>query len=300
MSTWFPNFFNWLFDRIILAMSAKAYPNIPKSWNLSPAPSVSTTAPMIADEIFPLLKSGFAEPVASVKRITGPKRVELTDGRVLSDIDGIVYCTGYDIGVPFMTNEFNPYPAAGEVPNLYRGIFSLHSDPSVRNSLAFLGHGAVTFTGFIQHELIGIAISQIWLGNSHLPSFEDMKEWHRNYLAWREELVRKQKFESTFYILFQPFADHLQWLDKTAGTDVFEHFGWVSSKAWAFWWRERALYKKCRSGLFSPAIWRLFDTGKRKAWLRAREQIWQDNKDVERQIRERNEKMKRAESNKTK
>lgn len=290
MSTWFPNFLNWMFDKVILSMSEKAFPNIPTKWNFSPAPSISVTPPLIADEIYPLLKNGFVEPCSEVKRITGPKTIELTDGTILTDIDAIIYCTGYEMAVPFLPAEFNPYPVIGEPPMLYRNIFAIHADPTVRNSLAILGQAAVPFPGFIQHELLSMAVSQVWQGKTRLPSYEGMQEWRRGYLAWRADLMSRQKIKSTFYVVFQPFGDHIRWLDQVAGTGLFENFGW-SWKAWAFWWRDRELYRKCKSGLFSPAIWRLFETGRRKAWPDARRQIFEDNEIAERQVRERKEMM---------
>ena len=299
LATWFPNFTNWLYDTVILRMSAKAFPNIPKAWNLSPAPSISVTPPLIADEIFPLMRSGFVEPVSGVSKITSSKSVELTDGRLLSDIDVIIYCTGYDMCVPFMTDDINPYPATGEAANLYRGIFPLHEDPAVRNSLAYLGHAGVTFPGFVQYEMIAMAVSQIWLGKSTLPPFDEMKAWHGKHLAWREDVMTRQKIKSTFYVVVMRIADHMKWLDKTAGTGVFDHFGWLSAKAWYFWWTDRSFYNICLNGLLSPALWRLFDTGKRKRWPGAREQVLQDNMDVERQIQDRNAKMNSIESKKT-
>lgn len=122
------------------------------------------TAPLMADAIYPHLESGFAEPVSQVQRITSPHTVELKDGRILTDIDTIIYCTGYDMAVPFVPAEYNPYPVIGEPPVLYRNIFPINKDPAIRNSLAFLGHGALAFPGFVQHEWISMAISQIWQG----------------------------------------------------------------------------------------------------------------------------------------
>jgi dimethylaniline monooxygenase (N-oxide forming) len=293
-ATWFPNLFNWLLDKLILNISAKTYPNIPKSWCFSPAPSVSITAPLVADELYPLMERGFAVPVAAVENIVDPKTVVLNDGRILKDIDAIVYCTGYDFAVPFLPPEFNPYPEPGAVANLYRGTFPLHHDATVRNSLAFLGHAAVPFPGFVQHELLAMAVSQTWLGRSPLPAFPIMQRWHRDFLAWRADRQSRQKIRSTFYVAMMPYADHLRWADEAAGTGVFRYFGWSTPEAWALWWRDRELYRACMSGVFSPAIWRLFDVGKRRAWPGARDQVFCDNEILKRGIRARNEKVKGA------
>ncbi|KAF2423815.1 flavin-containing monooxygenase-like protein [Tothia fuscella] len=286
---WLPNFTNWVLDRVVLSMSAKAYPTLKKSWNLSPAPSISVTPPLIADSILPHLQSGFAEPVASVRCIRKDQSVELTDGRILEDIDTILFCTGYDSYIRFLSKGLNPYHVTGEVGNLYHGTFPVHADPDVRSSIAYLGHAGIAFPGMIQFEIQAMAISQTWLGNSPLPSLQEMKKWHRGLLRWRQDMVKRQKVESTFYPVVLPFAPHLRWLNKTAGTGVFEHFGWFDSRAWSFWRSDRTFYKQCLNGVLSPTIFRLFDVGKRKAlpWKTAKEMILRDNQRAQKQKLER-------------
>ncbi|KAK2597936.1 hypothetical protein N8I77_012688 [Diaporthe amygdali] len=296
-TTWFPSILNWLMDKVMVATSQTAFPNVLKSWNFFPAPSIATTAPLIGDEIYPLLESGFCEPVGAVSKVIGAKTIELKDGRVLEDIDAIIYTTGYNFAAPFVGQEHNPYPIPGKPPYLYRGTFPLHEDPEVRNSLAFFGHGAIFFPGFVQHELIIMATSQIWSGRSSLPPLSDMKTWYHGFLDWRQNLLDRQKSEATFYTLNQPMTDHLQWFEDAAGTGVFTHFGWLSLKAWSFWWNDRKLYHLCANGIFSPSIWRLFETGKRRIWPKAREQIFLDNEAARAQVRTRLEKM-RLEGNK--
>ncbi|KAK8217388.1 hypothetical protein M8818_001144 [Zalaria obscura] len=92
--TYFPALFGWFLDKALSSMSKKAY-NIPESWGFSPAPSITRQTPVIGDEIYPLLNSGRVDPVLAVEQMIGPKTIELKDGRVLQDIDAIIYCTGY-------------------------------------------------------------------------------------------------------------------------------------------------------------------------------------------------------------
>jgi dimethylaniline monooxygenase (N-oxide forming) len=298
-TTWFPNLLNWLLDKAMGAASKAAFPNIPKSWNFSPAPSIATTTPLIADEIYALLESGKCEPVAAVAKITAPRTIELKDGRVLDDIDAIIYTTGYDLSAPFVEERHNPYVTPGAPPRLYRGTFPLHEDEKVRNSLVFLGNAGIHFPGYVQHELIIMAVSQIWTGKSSLPPLAEMQEWYRGFIEWRQERLKGQKSEATFYTITQPFTDHMRWMDTAAGTDVWSHFGWFSRKAWSFWWNNRRLYSLCANGLFSPAIWRLFESGKRIAWSKASEQIVLDNEAARAQVQSRCEKMKLARNKKT-
>lgn len=244
---------------------------------------------MIADVIYPFLDSGFAEPVPHVRKVIGARAVELADGRVLDDIDAIIYCTGYDFAVPYLSEEFNPYPVVGEPPYLYRGIVPLHPDQGIRDSLAFLGQTAITLPGLLQMELQAMAVSQLWRGTSQIPPLDEMEQWHNRWMEWRIDLLARQKLTSTFYTALVPLGDHLTWLDKTAGTGIFEHFGWLKYRAWAFWWKDRELYKLCKSGLFTPVIWRLFDMGKRKPleWTIARNMILSENERARQQIQQR-------------
>lgn len=294
LTEWFPNFYNWLYDKMVNAMSRSGFPDMPKEWKLSPAPPPHITNPLVGDELYALMESGFAQPVMNVTRITGPNSMELADGASLEDIDAIVYCTGYDYSVDFLPEEFNPYPVVGQPGNFYRGIFPLHEDAKVRNSLAFMGHIAVTLPGLAQWDLCAMAISQTWLGKHPLPPLAEMKTWHVGYLRWWRELLASSPVESTAYVGFVPLADHLRWLDKTAGTDLFSHFGW-GSKGWSFWNEDKDFYRLCKNGLFSPALWRLFATGGRKEWSQAKEQIYKDNESAKRQIEKRMENLRTIE-----
>lgn len=244
---------------------------------------------MISDVIYPFLESGYAEPVPQIRKVVGPRAVELSNGRVLEDIDAIIYCTGYDFAIPFLSEEFNPYPIPGEVPYLYRGIVPLHSDLNIRDSLAFLGQTAVPFPGLLQMELQSMAVSQLWRGLSPIPPLDEMKRWHEGWVKWRRGLVAKQKIKSSFYTAFVPIGDHLTWVDKTAGSGIFDSFGFFKARAWSFWWSDKELYKLCKNGLFTPVIWRLFDMGKRKPLERsqAREMIVSENERAREQMQRR-------------
>ena len=146
-----PWLFFWIMNSVMTGMSRKAYPDLEK-FGFLPAPSLKTTTPVAADQIVPHLRSGFVQPVLGVKRVTGPRSVELTDGQVLDDIDKIIYCTGYHFDLPCVPEEYNPTPVQGVPPRLYRNIFSLHPDPAVRDSLVFMGQGAAPFSGFAMFE----------------------------------------------------------------------------------------------------------------------------------------------------
>lgn len=287
LSAWFPAAFFWILDQLLVGMSKKAYPNVPESWGVSKARSIAVTTPLIVEELYPHLSAGTCEPVASVARITGPKTVELTSGQVLPDIDAIIYCTGYHFYIPlsFSPPDLNPYPTLGQPANLYRNIFPLHPDLKIRASLAFQGQAAIPYPGFSQFEVQILSISQIWLGNSSLPTHATMLHWHATFLAWRNHLIKKYNARETFYTAILPFSDMADWYDKTAGLGMRQHFGyisrWTSPTALKFWWREPELYRACLNDFSSPAMFRLFETGKRRRWEGAREAIWRENGRIE-------------------
>lgn len=295
LQSWFPNLFIWVMDSLIGMMAKKSFPNKPASLGsllTAKPPSVAVAPPLIASEIYPHFESGFCEGVPGIRRISGARSIELTSGRTLDNVDAIVYCTGYNMTIPVeMEPSLNPYPSPGSSANLYRQIFPLHPDPDIRNSMAFLGQAAVPFPGLPQHEMIAMCISQIWRGKSSLPPFAEMQKWLRDTQAWRADQTKRYQAQSTFYPVFVPMADHLVWMDSCAGLGIRRHFGllsrWTSWEAWKFWWNDRELYNLCLTGLTSPAMFRLFDEGKRKAWPGARAQIRIDNERVKLQQQER-------------
>ncbi|KXS97434.1 hypothetical protein AC578_8824 [Pseudocercospora eumusae] len=213
LSAIWPAAFYWILDTLLGIASKKAYPNIPPSWGLSPAPSIAVSSPLITTELYPHLESGACEPVPAIKRITGPSTIELTSGRTLPNIDTIIFCTGYDFSIPLTLSpqDLNPYPNPGDPPYLYRGIFPLHPDPEIRNSLAFIGQGAIPYPGFCQFEILTMAISQIWRASSSasLPPLPEMQAWHLNFLQWRHHTIRKYSATSSFYVAILPMADHM-------------------------------------------------------------------------------------------
>lgn len=295
LQSWFqsnlPSVWTWLVDRMVRGMSAKAFPDTPDEWGLRPYQSLAVTTPLMADTIFPFLKLGFAEPISAVKEITGSRTVVLTDGRVLEDIDSIIYCTGYHVCTPqdlvpkpdpvastANTLSYDPYPwGPGSSPYLYRNMIPLDPDPSVRESLAFMGHGAVPYPGLVQFDLQAMAISQIWRGWSPLPPHREMLDWHASYTARRKAKASRYGVDkddcSTFYPVIMPFEELFPWLNETAGSGVFETFGgklggMFNLRAWRLWWQDRELWDLCTKKVLSPTVFRAIETGGRKALSR--------------------------------
>ncbi|USW57928.1 Putative flavin monooxygenase, FAD/NAD(P)-binding domain superfamily [Septoria linicola] len=284
--SWMPQSFQKKADQRIRCLTQTAYPNIPQSWGLDPTPSLAIAPPLVAAQLWPHLDSGFCQLVPGVARIDG-RQVHLTTGETLQDISAIINCTGYDQDVPIEIDppEAHPYYGEGFKPKYFQNVIPIHEDEGIRNSLALLGHGTIHHPGFVRFEIQAMAVSQIWKGNSHLPSFNSLRRWQKMRCAWRDDVVRTYGSKSTFYTLLLPYTDHILWLDDTAGCGIRKHFGlierWMNFSAWKFWWQDRAFYKQCLHGVMSPALFRLFDTGKRKTWDQAKHQVQVDNEKVE-------------------
>lgn len=289
-------FFWWLMQRILSKQSRETFPDIPDAWGLNPAPSAAIRTPLMADALWPLLDKGFAEPVPEISRITGPNSVLLADGRTLENIETIIYCTGYEFSLPdglIPKDEdsvgYNPYPQGreGKEPLLYRNIFPMHKDESIRTSLAFLGHGYIVFPGFIQFQLTAQAVCQVWQQRPALPPLSDMEAWHKQHLKRRQALHKRYSplENSTFYPILLDLSDQLTWLDETAGTGLYQNlsWGWLNWRAWRLWWKNRKLYHILLNGLFTPAIWSLFPTGRRPAlqWDECVKLIFSENQRAE-------------------
>ncbi|KAH7346393.1 flavin-containing monooxygenase-like protein [Rhexocercosporidium sp. MPI-PUGE-AT-0058] len=262
----FPLLQNWILNKILNKISQKAFPNVPEEWGMRPAPHVAIATPLMADTLWTHLQSGFAEPVPLIRRIAGARSVELTNGRVLENIDSIIYCTGYNTDIPdglipktTGIESLHPYPdgSSGQAPYLYRNIFPLHSDETIRNSIAFLGHGAILLPGFSQFELNAMAISQIWKGNSSLPPRYEMLAWHKRNISERQHNISYYGAlsNSTYYSTFVNMGDHLKWVDDAAGTGVYRNLGtaWLNWRAWRLWWVDRELYWAVMEGVLTPA-----------------------------------------------
>lgn len=297
-----PTLSTWILDKLLTKLSNDAYPKLPKKWGLRPAPSMAIATPLMADTIWTYLESGLAEPVPAVKKVTGPKSIELTNGQILQDIDSIIYCTGYHFDLPdnlipktaSKDLSYDPYPnGPGTNPYLYRNIFPLTADPSVRNTLAFLGQSGTPYPGFVQFELAAMAISQTWCGNKELPDLTTMKKWHADHTAFRACLARKYNAppDSKFYTGALPLASHFPWLDETAGTGLFDNLGGkcnglFNTKTWSLWWNDRELYNLITKGLMSPTVFRVFETGGRRSlgWEECKKRLRRDNEVYDRAV----------------
>ena len=126
--------------------------------------------------------------------------------------------------------------------------------------------------GFSFSDVISMAISSVWRGLETLPPREEQEAWidnHQNWIAkrWHQEpgtaLSAVKNYE------FQP------WLHKAAGTGM-ENLGWGLA-GWKFWWSDMKMYNLMANGVETAHMFRYFETGKRKTWAGARDEIIRQN-----------------------
>ena len=101
-------------------------------------------------------------------------KIELVDGTILTDIDTIIFCTGYQYSFPFLPHlHQTPRQVPGPdslviegdyVSNLYRDVFFI-PDPT----LAFVGI-SVNTSAFSFFEYQSISVARVFSGKARLPN----------------------------------------------------------------------------------------------------------------------------------
>ncbi|KIW29533.1 uncharacterized protein PV07_05346 [Cladophialophora immunda] len=277
-------------------------------WHINPAPSIVHNVPTVTDTLIPALEKGEIESVEMAKEITGDFTVELADGKVV-EVDTIIWCTGYHVDYSIV-GDFDPTletchtdvsdealktvppqpakdPASKpkhfvpRVPRLYQNLLSLtHPD-----SLAFLGTAAIPSAAFQIYDLATMAIAQLWKpddSSPSLPSRLEMITWVRNHLNWANAILARGAFNTR--MVYAP--DWSDWLDTTSGCLVNEHLGYGRT-GWAFWWKDSKFCNLLMDGIYSPHVYRLFDShGRRKPWAGAKDAIISVNEETEKRRQE--------------
>jgi thioredoxin reductase len=163
--------------------------------------------------------------VADVKRLVpGTKSVEFVDGRVIDDVDVVMYATGYLYHFPFF--DESPVECRIEdnrVENLYQHVFLPHMAPS----LSFIGipWKVVPFPLFeLQARWIGNLLS----GVISLPSEQAMRDdIEKTYKALGDLPKRyTHRFDA------ESQGEYAKWLGKQCGEE---------DRAWPAWRRDMYL-----------------------------------------------------------
>ncbi|KAG7145093.1 Monooxygenase aurF like protein [Verticillium longisporum] len=171
--------------------------------------------------------------VKGVKRIIGPRTVELDNGDIIDDVDAIIACTGYRADFSLLPDLPSTQLDASlpAFPDLYQMIFP----PHYADSLACTNYCIINESAAAYRELQAMAIAQVWAGHSVLPSEEAMTVQVNEYQTW---LARQMlTFPATMLGKGQMYP-WMRWLHDTAGTGLYEYMGWSLKGMW-FWLRNR-------------------------------------------------------------
>lgn len=309
---WWPRGCAWLMKFTMLSERKKAWPwlaNHPSFKAPRVLQDMEHRIPFFSDDLAENLRDGITKAVAGVREISGPKSVTLTDGTVLDDIDAIIVCSGYHHDFSLIKGPGNPIDPAkapdhyerinatnykdphDNFPRLYRGFIS----EQYPESLACLGHLLIMGSPFAVYDLAAMALSVVWSDQEPTPTKDEMA---RDIDAHYNTVVATLKRGPMPHMGARIFGSAtFNWINRVAGTGVTERLGCFSREAWKLWWQDRKFYNLLMDGPISPAVYRLFDTGRgRKPWAGAREQIEKMNESV----KEMDAKWERENSKKTK
>ncbi|WWD21421.1 hypothetical protein CI109_105906 [Kwoniella shandongensis] len=122
-------------------------------------------------------------PIGEIKAFRPPQQgqvlregeIELVDGSVITGVDAVIFCTGYQYSFPFLRQyhrdagmqptDLEPLVERGDqILNLYRDVFYI-PDPT----LAFLGV-SVNTSAFSFFEYQSISIARVFAGKARLPT----------------------------------------------------------------------------------------------------------------------------------
>ncbi|KAI5461390.1 flavin-binding monooxygenase-like-domain-containing protein [Mariannaea sp. PMI_226] len=250
--------------------------------------------PFFSDDMAENLRENRIETVLGIEKIAGPKSVVLTDGRVLEDIDVIIFCCGYQYDFSVIRGVGDPTDTAA-APDRYKEIeatkFYNPDDKFARlykgfiseqypESLAFLGHMLILKPPLLLYDLASMALASVWSGSYPIESPEERrKDIDIQYRYVVDTLKRGKVQHLGFRVISTATYD---WLNQAAGTGLTERLAFCTWQSWKLWWNDSKLYYMLMDGFDSPAAYRLFDTGRgRKPWPGARAQIEHINAELE-------------------
>ncbi|EKG12696.1 Flavin-containing monooxygenase FMO [Macrophomina phaseolina MS6] len=142
------------------------------------------------------------------------RTVHFADGTSLTNVDRVVFATGYDFSLPFLPDV----PIKNRrIPSLYLHVFNI-PDPSI----VYIGAitGGFTFRAF---EYQAVAAARVLAGYASLPSKDHMLQWEKDRLAERGE-------GKPFYTLAPDWEAYFEALREIAGEPAVGTTGRVLPK----------------------------------------------------------------------
>ncbi|KAK0760509.1 hypothetical protein N5P37_006703 [Trichoderma harzianum] len=241
-----------ILHKAFLEMQDEAF-NLRPEWGLANAPAMPHKLPIIGDEFHDLLVSGTVTLVAGVSRVLD-SHVELTDGKKL-EVDAIIFAIGYNKSFSLL----GPYDPSRHMPQawkdargsmgrplarLYQGIFSL----DFPDSLAYSETVGPTLSASINADLASMALAQVWLGASKLPSAREMA---KSADTQNQMVISLAKEAEIFDPAIVNTTEWTIWADRAAGLGIQDRigYGW---KSWWLWLTDYRLYKTLLDGKFVP------------------------------------------------
>ncbi|KPM37049.1 hypothetical protein AK830_g9520 [Neonectria ditissima] len=175
-------------------------------------------------------------PISSFDPETG--RITFADETFVSDVDVVMFATGYDFSFPFLPSV---KPVNQRIPGLYQHVFKT-SDPT----LAFVGMVTGGF-GIRIFEWQAVAAARVLAGHATLPPRKEMEDWE-------QDRISKCGNGPLFWTLSPNFEEHFEALRAIAGEPAAGTRGRVLPKydpkwaeiLWQFvdyrirWWKEEA------------------------------------------------------------
>ncbi len=187
-------------------------------------------------ELFPFSAS-YKQDVPEISEFLPPSQfnraVRFANNKIETDLDAILFATGYHYSFPFLSSLIPPLsPTGARVENLYQHIFYIPSP-----SLTFIGLPSKIIP-FRTFEAQAAVIARVWAGRLSLPPEGEMWEWER-------ELVKKRGGGRAFHVLPYPtdFEYHdslVEWAGRAEGEGGGEGQGrgkterkWDEREYWA-------------------------------------------------------------------
>ena len=108
------------------------------------------------------------------------RAIRFAGGRIETDVDAVLFATGYLYSLPFLPTLGSSLISTGErVHNLYKHLFYIDD-----TTLAFIGLPSKIIP-FRTVEGQAAVIARVWADRLSLPSVQEMKDWEDNVIAER-------------------------------------------------------------------------------------------------------------------
>ncbi|KAM4059016.1 flavin-binding monooxygenase-like domain-containing protein [Hirsutella rhossiliensis] len=160
--------------------------------------------PIFSDDLPTCLKGEGVEIFHGIKEVTDARSVTFTDGAEMTNLDAIIFCSGYHYDLSIIQGPGYPadpayapdryerlnsalfYNPQDPFPRLYQGILS----ERYPESLAVLGHLFAMKPILAFNDLATMALASVWSGNYLLPCAGEMKadiDAHYNFVGLHRE-----------------------------------------------------------------------------------------------------------------